>query len=86
MNKASKIQEWYNEITSIDTKDEVNDILCDVVTVIIQVPGIKEAILSHVLNKEIRLDEENIHDVPFQYLWELLFDADLQEELCQTKD
>lgn len=81
MDKKTKIQKWYDEVNEDeDQADVVNDMLSDVVTVILQVPGVKEAVAIHVLNNEIGLDEMGIHDVPFQYLWELLFSVPLQEQ------
>ncbi|MEE8599427.1 MAG: hypothetical protein V3S69_08005 [Dehalococcoidales bacterium] len=71
----TKIQDLYTELT-VDQEigDKVNDMLSEAVTAVLQVPGVKEAVAIHVLNSDIRLDEMGIHDVPFQYLWERLFD------------
>lgn len=81
MSSKTKIQEVYDEFSKDeDVGDRINDLLADVVTEILQVPGVNEAVLIHVLKNEIGLDEMNIHDVPFQYLWELLFSVPLQKD------
>lgn len=82
MTKKTKIQEQYDILNvDEDVGDRANDILAEVVTQVLQVPGVKEAVAIHVLNNEIDLDEMGIHDVPFQYLWELLFSTGLQDQL-----
>ena len=82
MNGKTKVQEMYNEFNKDEiVGDKINDLLTDVVTEILQVPGVSEAVLLHIFNKRIDLEERvDIHDVPFQYLWELLFSVPLQEE------
>ena len=81
MTNRTKIGQMYDELNKDeDIGDKVMDLLCDVVTDVLQVPGIKEAILVHVLKEHIQLDEMNIHDVPFQYLWECLFDQPEDQE------
>ena len=79
-DKKTRIQKYYDEFNvDEDVGDRVNDLISEIVTQVLQVPGVKEAVAIHVLNNEIVLDEMGIHDVPFKYLWELLFSPELQE-------
>ncbi len=81
MTKKTIVQEQY-DVLNMDpsTGDRVNDILAEAITEVLQVPGVREAVVIHVLNKEIDLDEMGIHEVPFQYLWELLFSTELADQ------
>lgn len=80
MTNRTKIGEVYDELSKDkDLGDRINDLLSDVITDVLQVPGIREAVTVHVLKNYIHLDEMGIHEVAFQYLWERLFDKSLQE-------
>ncbi len=73
-----------------DTENGDHDLIaCEIVTCCLEIPGVKEAVMTTALDKWgedslrwLRNEQgvERLEDIPFQYIWDYIFN---QEEALQ---